>query len=95
MRLSGWKLWVMREGEITGLYRGLSYHVQWEILTMQRNGEKCKKAITGFFTGNYFQKDWNFRLKIGYNSGCNIKYIWLLKVECLLIGSMDLYKILN
>ena len=41
------------------------------------------------------QKNRNFRLKIGYNSGCNIKYTWLLKVEYLLNGSMDLYEILN
>ena len=36
------------------------------------------------------QKYRNFRLKIGYNSGCNIKYTWLLKVKYLLNGSTDL-----
>ena len=41
------------------------------------------------------QKIQNFRLKIGYNSGCNIKYTGLLKVEYLLNGSTDLYEILN
>ena len=49
--------------------------------------------------GNIFkrvsQKNRNFWLKIGYNSGCNIKYTWLLKVEYLLNGSTDLYEILN
>ena len=40
------------------------------------------------------QKNRNFRLKIGYNSGCNIKYTWLLKVEYLLNGSTDLYETL-
>ena len=42
-----------------------------------------------------FQKNRNFRLKIDYNSGCNIKYTWLLKVEYLHNGSTDLYEILN
>ena len=41
------------------------------------------------------QKNRNFWLKIGYNSGCNIKYTWLLKVKYLLNGSTDLYEILN
>ena len=41
------------------------------------------------------KKNRNFRLKIGYDSGCNIKYTWLLKVEYLLNGSTDLYKIWN
>ena len=41
------------------------------------------------------QKHRNFPLKIGYNSGRNIKYTWLLKVEYLLNGSTDLYEILN
>ena len=36
------------------------------------------------------QKNRNFRLKIGYNSGYNIKYTWLLKVEYFLNGSTDL-----
>ena len=38
------------------------------------------------------QKNQNFALKIGNNSGCNIKYTWLLKVEYLLNGCTDLYK---
>ena len=33
--------------------------------------------------------------KIGYNSGYNIKYIWLLKVKYLLNGSTDLNEILD
>ena len=33
------------------------------------------------------QKIRNFLLKIGYNSGCNIKYTWLLKVKYLLNGA--------
>ena len=41
------------------------------------------------------QKNRMFRIKIGYKSGCNIKYTWLLKVEYLLNGSTDLYEILN
>ena len=36
------------------------------------------------------QKNRNFRLKIGYNSACNIKYTQLLKVEYLLNGRTDL-----
>ena len=39
------------------------------------------------------QKNQNFPLKIGYNSGCNIKYTWLLKVKYLLNGCTDLYEI--
>ena len=42
-----------------------------------------------------FQKNPNFQLKIGYNSGCNMKYTWLLKVEYLLNGCTDLYEIWN
>ena len=38
------------------------------------------------------QKNRNFPLKIGYNSGCNMKYTWLLKVEYLLNGCTDLYE---
>ena len=41
------------------------------------------------------KKNRNFRLKIGYNSACNIKYTWLLKVKYLLNGCMDLYEIWN
>ena len=38
------------------------------------------------------QKNQNFPVKIGYNSGCNMKYTWLLKVEYLLNGCLDLYE---
>ena len=41
------------------------------------------------------QKNQKFSLKIGYDSGCNIKYTWLLKVEYLLNRSTDLYEISN
>ena len=37
------------------------------------------------------KKNQNFLLKIGYDSVCNIKCTWLLKVEYLLNGSIDLY----
>ena len=51
----------------------------------------CKADILlGSFFQRNPQKNRNFRLKIGYNSGCNIKYTWLLKVEYLLT---DLYEI--
>ena len=40
------------------------------------------------------QKNQNFPLRIGYNSGCNIEYTWLLKVKYLLNGIMDLYNYL-
>ena len=39
------------------------------------------------------QENQNFPLKISYNSGCNMNYTWLLKVEYLLNGCMDLYEI--
>ena len=39
------------------------------------------------------QENQNFPLKIGYNSGCNMKYTWLLKVKYLLNGCTDLYEI--
>ena len=40
------------------------------------------------------QKSKIFQLKIGFNSGCVIKYTWLLNGEYLLNVSMDLYEIL-
>ena len=39
------------------------------------------------------QKNQNFPLKIGYNSGCNMKYTWVLKVKYLPNGCTNLYEI--
>ena len=53
------------------------------------------KMISKNISEKVSQKNQNFPLKIGYNSGCNMKYTWLLKVEYLLNGCTDLYEIWN
>ena len=46
-------------------------------------------------TNNIKKITYKVSKKIGYNSGINMKNTWLLKVEYILNGSTDLYKILN
>ena len=66
-------------------------HESFCILSMKGSVTRiCKNILK-----KVSQKNRNFRLKIGFNSGCNIKYTWSLKVKYLLNGSTDLYEILN
>ena len=43
-----------------------------------------RQTISNKITYKVSQKNQNFPSKIGFNSGCNIKNTWLLKVEYLL-----------
>ena len=65
------------------------FHILWACF-LSLKGSVPRKWVNIF--KKVFQKNRNFRLKIGYNSGCNIKDTWLLKVEYLLNGRTDLYE---
>ena len=83
--------------EQTEPYRTIQDHtVQIGIICYGQYGWNLPGSISLLAENHQInQKNRNFWLKIGYNSGRNIKYTWLIKVEYLHNGSTDLYEILN